>query len=228
MKFNFLKNLLLIFLFVLTLVFNPFFSEAQTAIVSKKMGWWKNAKFGMFMHWGLYSQTAGYWEGRKAKGYKHFMLYERIPLKTYAKITDDFNPVNYNAERWVLSAKKAGMNYLVITAKHHDGFAMFDSPSSDYNIKKRTPYGKDPMIELANACHKYNVKLGFYYSLGCDWQDPDVPTDWPTKVGRSNIWDYPDEAVKIFNLYFKRKVKPQVKELLTQYGKVDILWFDIP
>jgi alpha-L-fucosidase len=105
---------------------------------------------------------------------------------------------------------------------------MFDSPSSDYNIKARTPYGKDPMKELVAACHKHGLKFGFYYSLGRDWQDPDVPTNWPVKAGRSNTWDFPDEDEKVYNKYFERKVKPQITELLTQYGPIDILWFDTP
>ncbi|WP_165876148.1 alpha-L-fucosidase [Mariniflexile fucanivorans] len=192
------------------------------------MDWWKDAKFGMFMHWGLYSQTAGYWDGHIAKGNEHFMIHEKISLADYGKIANDFNPINFNAEKWVLTAKEAGMKYIVITSKHHDGFAMFDSPSSDYNIVKRTPYSKDPMKELVATCHKHNMKFGFYYSLGRDWEDPDVPTDWPTKGGRSNLVDYPDEDIKVFHKYFERKVKPQVEELLTQYGKIDIMWFDTP
>ncbi len=195
---------------------------------SDKMDWWKDAKFGMFMHWGLYSQTAGYWDGHIAKGNEHFMIHEKISLKDYGKIAEDFNPVNYDAEEWVLTAKEAGMKYIIITSKHHDGFAMFDSPSNDYNIKTRTPYGKDPMKELVDACHKHDIKFGFYYSLGRDWEDPDVATNWPHKGGRSNLVDYPDEDIKVFSRYFERKVKPQVKELLTQYGKIDVIWFDTP
>jgi alpha-L-fucosidase len=125
-------------------------------------------------------------------------------------------------------AKQAGMKYFIVTAKHHDGFAMFDSPSSNYNIKMRTPYAKDPMKELVDACHKHVIKFGFYYSLGRDWEDPDVPTNWPTKGGRSNLVDFPNEDAKVFNKYFERKVKPQMKELLTQYGAIDIIWFDTP
>ena len=212
-------------LFILQLSFSL---EAQTTITQGKLKWWKDAKFGMFIHWGLYSETAGYWKGKIAKGSTHFMLYEHIPWKEYGKIAEDFNPLKFDAEKWVLTAKKAGMKYLVITAKHHDGFAMYDSPSSDFDIKTCTTYGKDPIKELADACHKHNIKLGFYYSLGRDWQDPDVPTNWPVKAGRSNTWDFPDEDGKVFNKYFERKVKPQIRELLTQYGTVDILWFDTP
>jgi len=197
-------------------------------VSTDKMEWFTEAKFGMFIHWGLYSQAAGYWKGKPVESGAHFMIHEKISLKEYGVLADAFNPVKFNAEEWVLLAKRAGMKYLVITSKHHEGFAMYDSPSSDYNIVKRTPYGKDPMKALAAACQKHGIKLCFYYSLGRDWEDPDVPTNWPTKGGRSNLVDYPDEDAKVFSRYFERKVKPQVKELLTQYGPVAVLWFDTP
>ncbi|TXD46771.1 alpha-L-fucosidase [Polaribacter sp. IC073] len=225
MKTLFLKTLFIVSFLFLLLGCN---TKNKTQENQDKMTWWKDAKFGMFMHWGLYSKTAGFWDGRKAKGKEHFMLHERIPWKEYAKIADDFNPIDFDAEKWVLTAKEAGMQYIVITSKHHDGFAMFNSPSSDYDIVDRTPYAKDPMKALVDACRKYDMKFGFYYSLGRDWQDPDAPTNWPVKAGRSNTWDYPDEDAKVFNTYFERKVKPQVKELLTQYGEIDIMWFDTP
>lgn len=215
-------------LFFCTLGCLLLFVASVKAQTSDKMDWWKDAKFGMFMHWGLYSQTAGYWKGHIAKGNEHFMIHEKIPLKEYAAIAKGFNPINFDAEKWVLTAKNAGMKYIIITSKHHDGFAMFHSPSSDYNIVERTPYGKDPMKELVEACRKHNMKFGFYYSLGRDWEDPDVPTNWPFKGGRSNLVDYPDEDKKVFSRYLQRKVKPQIKELLTQYGEIDVMWFDTP
>ena len=193
-----------------------------------RMQWWEDARFGLFLHWGLYSVAAGEWQGRPAKGAEHFMLYERIPLKEYALFAKGLNLKDYDPDRWVALATQAGMKYLVITAKHHEGFAMYDSPSSSYNIVKQSPYGKDPMRPLAAACKKYGMKLCFYYSLGRDWEDPDVPTNWPTKGGRSNTWDYPDEDSKVFSKYFQRKVIPQVRELLTQYGPVGVMWFDTP
>ncbi|WP_165698000.1 alpha-L-fucosidase [Flavobacterium nackdongense] len=202
--------------------------QAQTSAIPAKMEWWSDAKFGMFIHWGLYSQAAGYWKGHKAKGGGQLMLNEKIPLEEYSKIALDFKPIKFDAENWVLLAKNAGQKYIVITAKHHDGFSMFNSPSSKYNIKVCTPYAKDPIKDLADACHKHGIKFGFYYSLGRDWEDPDVPTNWPTKGARSNLVDYPNEDQKVFNRYFERKVKPQIKELLTQYGTIDILWFDTP
>lgn len=192
------------------------------------MQWFQDAKLGMFVHWGLYSQTAGEWKGHPTRGGEHFMLYERIPLKEYALIANDFNPTEFDAEKWVKTAKDAGIKYIVYTTKHHDGFARYDSKCSDYNIVKRTPYAKDPLKELAEACRKEGVKLGLYYSLGRDWEDPDVPTNWPEKAGRSNTWDFPDEDSKQLPRYIERKVKPQIKELLTNYGEISFMWFDTP
>ena len=192
------------------------------------IAWFQEARLGLFIHWGLYSEAGGVWNGKPSRGGEHFMLYERIPLKEYAKLAERFNPTAFDAEQWVKTAKHAGMKYLVITTKHHEGFAMFDSPCSDYDIMDCTPFGRDPIKELADACHKEGIRLGFYYSLGRDWEDPDVPTNWPQKGGRSNTWDYPDEDEKNLAAYLERKVKPQLRELLTQYGQVDILWFDTP
>lgn len=190
--------------------------------------WFQDAKCGLFLHWGLYSQTAGEWNGHPVSNGEHFMLYERIPLKEYAKIGKVFNPVHFSAIDWVRKAKRAGLKYLIITAKHHDGFAMYESTCSNYNIVKCTPFGRDPMTELIAACRKEGLKFGFYYSLGRDWEDPDVPTNWPVKAGRSNTWDYPNEDAKQLSKYIVRKVLPQLTELLTNYGKIDFIWFDTP
>ena len=196
---------------------------------NRKMDWWKDARFGLFVHWGLYSVAAGDWKGHPYKGNEHFMLYERIPWKEYSdSLATKLNPTKFDADTWIKAVKGAGMKYIVVTAKHHEGFAMYNSPSNDYNIVKASPYHKDPMKALAAACKKYDIKLCFYYSLGRDWQDPDVPTNWPTKGGRSNTWDYPNEDGKVFDKYFRRKVIPQVTELLTQYGPIGVLWFDTP
>jgi alpha-L-fucosidase len=130
---------LIFILFIYVIVFNSLKTYAQ----SNKMQWWQEGKFGLFLHWGLYS--VGEWNGKPQNGNEHFMYYERIPLKEYAKIGERFNPTNFNADFWVKSAKDAGMKYIVITAKHHDGFAMFNSPSDDYNIVKATAYHHDPM-----------------------------------------------------------------------------------
>ena len=202
--------------------------SAPDAAAAKRLAWWSDARFGMFIHWGLYAQWGCHYPGTNGEllngGSEHMMLHLKIPLADYAKIADGFNPTNFNADEWVSIAKNAGMKYIVITSKHHDGFAMFDSASSDYTIVKRTPWHRDPVKELAEACRKQGLKFGVYYSLGRDWADPDVPT----RDGyRSNTWDYTNETGKVFSKYFARKVKPQIAELLTQYQPA-VLWFDTP
>ncbi|WP_110309260.1 alpha-L-fucosidase [Dysgonomonas alginatilytica] len=204
------------------------FCSAYSQEKRAEIEWFSDAKLGLFIHWGLYSQAAGEWKGKPTKGGEHFMLYERIPIKEYELIANDFNPVGFDAAQWVKTAKDAGMKYVIITAKHHDGFAMYDSQSSDYTIIKRTAFKRDPIKELADVCKKEGLRFGFYYSLGRDWHDPDVPTNWPQKAGRSNTWDYPDEDAKNLPAYIECKVKPQLRELLTNYGTIAMVWFDTP
>jgi len=198
------------------------------AAVAKRLQWWSEARFGMFIHWGLYAQDGCFWKGQDGKT-EHMMRHLQIPIAEYEKIATEFNPVKFSADEWVRIAKDAGMKYMIITSKHHDGFAMFDSPSHDYNIVKRTPFKRDVIKELTEACRKHGLKFGVYYSLGRDWHDPDVPTSVKADGNRrSNTWDFPDEDKKDFSKYFERKVKPQVRELLTQYGPIDVMWFDTP
>lgn len=192
----------------------------------QRMAWFRDAKFGMFIHWGVYSQAGGEWNG-ETNHHEWLQLTAKIPLAEYTEFARSFNPTKFDADQWVGIAKQAGMKYLVITAKHHDGFAMFDSPSSDHNIVKGTAYARDPLKDLAEACRKQGIQFCVYYSLGRDWEDPDVPTGWGNRLGwRSNLIDFPDEENKDFQKYFDRKVKPQVRELLTQYGPIGIMWFD--
>lgn len=200
----------------------------SAAVSAKRLQWWSAARFGMFIHWGLYAQDGCFWKGQDGKT-EHMMRHLQIPIAEYEKIATEFNPVKFSADEWVTIAKNAGMKYMVITTKHHDGFAMFESPSNDYNIVKRTPFKRDVIKELAEACRKQGLKFGVYYSLGRDWHDPDVPTSVkPDGSRRSNTWDFPDEDKKDFTKYFERKVKPQVRELLTQYGPIAVMWFDTP
>ncbi|MCD6510701.1 MAG: alpha-L-fucosidase [Thermoprotei archaeon] len=182
------------------------------------MAWWREAKFGMFIHWGLYAVPAGVWKGRCIPGIGEWIMYRaRIPVKEYEELAKRFNPVKFNAKEWVRIAKEAGMRYIIITAKHHDGFCMFDTKYTDYNIVKATPFGRDPLKELAEACKEEGIKLGFYYSQTLDWHHPD---------GLGNDWDY-DPAKKDFTRYLREYVKPQLKELLTNYAPVAVIWFDI-
>ena len=197
-----------------------------------RLAWWREAKFGMFVHWGVYSMAGGEWKGSTNHA-EWLQFTAKIPLAEYTKLAEQFNPRKFDAEAWVKVAKDAGMKYLVITSKHHDGFAIYDSPSNPYNIVKTSVYHHDPLKDLAAACHREGLKFCVYYSLGRDWHDPDVPTGSPGNAkfppgSRSNLIDYPDETKKDFAKYFERKVKPQVRELLTQYGPIGIMWFDTP
>ncbi len=192
--------------------------------VAKRLAWWTDARFGMFIHWGLYSQTGCRWQGQNGKS-AHMMYYLKIPLAQYTTLAGQFNPVKFNADQWAGLAKEAGMKYMVITAKHHEGFAMYDSKSSAYSITALSPWKHDPLKELREACGRAGIKFGIYYSLGRDWEDPDA-------VGNSahykeNTWDFPDTKSKVFAKYFERKVKPQVRELMAQYHPA-IMWFDTP
>lgn len=174
----------------------------------------------MFIHWGLYAIPAGIWNGREVPFPSEWIMKNaRIPNAEYTKLAGKFNPVSYNAGEWARLAKDAGMKYLVITAKHHDGFAMYDSKCSTYDIVDVTPYKKDPMKELAAACEKEGIVFCFYYSQLQDWHHPDA-------VG--NDWDFPDTEKKCFERYIEEKVKPQLEELLTGYGPIGIIWFDTP
>jgi len=185
---------------------------------NKRMAWWREAKFGMFIHWGLYAVPAGVWKGTRVPGIGEWIMQRaRIPVKEYKQLAKHFNPVKFNAKEWVRLAKEAGMKWIVITAKHHDGFCMFDTKLTDYNIVKATPFKRDPLKELAEACREEGIKLGFYYSQTLDWYHPD---------GLGNDWDY-DVAEKNFTKYLREYVKPHLRELLTNYGPVAVIWFDI-
>jgi alpha-L-fucosidase len=207
----------------------------------ERIAWWREAKFGMFVHWGIYSLPGGEWKGNKVTGYaEHLMRKEKIFRSDYLKIAHQFNPVKFNADEWIRAAKHAGMRYFIITAKHHDGFAMYDSKISDFNIMKQTPFDRDPMMELSAACKKHGVKFGFYYSHAFDWEHPDAPgNDWEYKNpggdlniaggadGSRNWFDWHPELLPKAVKYVDEKAIPQIVELLQKYHP-DILWFDTP
>ena len=151
---------------------NPYADETP-AQRDARMAWWRDARFGMFIHWGVYSVPAGTYNGEKIKGLGEWIMSEgKIPMSDYQKFAGQFNPTNYNADEWVKLAKEAGMKYIVITAKHHDGFANFNSKASDWNIVQATPYGKDVLKPLAAACRKYDITSQFSQPQGV----PDSPT----------------------------------------------------
>jgi alpha-L-fucosidase len=181
----------------------------------ERMKWWREARFGLFIHWGLYAIPAGEWNGQTSHG-EWIRHSARIPVSTYDKFMAQFNPVKFNAEEWVLMAKNAGMKYIVITTKHHDGFAIYDSKVSDFDVMS-TPFKRDILKELAAACKKHDMRLCFYHSI-MDWHHP----DYLPRRG----WEKDRSAA---NASFERYVtylKEQLKELLTNYGDIGVLWID--
>lgn len=188
------------------------------------------------IHFGLYSLLGGEFFGKRTKGVPEWILHNKsIPLKEYTKLADAFNPVYFNAEEWISLAKDAGMKYIVVTSKHHEGFALFDSEYDDYNCVKGSPFKRDIIKELSDACKKYDMKFGVYYSHELDWHEKNgggyTSTKGEVKENErywSNDWDYPDWKEKDFDKYFKTKVLTQVRELLTNYGDIFEIWFDMP
>ena len=190
----------------------------------QRMSWYKEAKFGMFIHWGPYSALAGEWNGKKVEVgdiAEWIMQRLEIPRDDYREIAKDFNPVEFDAEGIVRLAKDAGMRYLIFTSKHHDGFAMYHSKVSKYNIIDWTPYDSDPLRELAEECRREGIRFGFYYSHREDWDEP---------FAYGNTWDFdfdPEKDLKTFEeKYLETKAKPQLRELLTSYGPISLVWFD--
>jgi alpha-L-fucosidase len=196
-----------------------------------RLAWWHEAKFGMFIHWGLYALPAGEWKGKACSGIGEWIMFKaRIPIAEYEQLAQQFNPVKFDAEAWAQLAQDAGMRYLVITAKHHDGFAMFGSKADAFNIVDATPFKRDPVKELAAACAKRGIRFGCYYSQAQDWHAPGGAI-WGTShegapVREKPQWD-PRQAGD-FDEYLDRKAIPQVREILTRYGPIAIIWFDTP
>jgi alpha-L-fucosidase len=185
------------------------------ASVDERMEWWRDARFGMFIHWGLYSTLEGEWKG--ATGHAEWIrTTAQIPLEEYDKLQAEFNPVNYDAEAWCRMAKAAGMKYVVITTKHHDGFCLWPSDATEFDVAGG-PSGRDLLAELAEACRRHGLKLGWYHSI-MDWHHPDyLPRrGWETERSREGA-DF-DRYVDYLHA--------QVTELLSNYGPIDVMWFD--
>ncbi len=200
--------------------------------------WWQEARFGMFVHWGVYSPLGGEYNGKRSGYAEHIQRVAKISHEEYLnEVVKKFNPVDFDADAWIKAARDAGMRYFIITAKHHDGFAMFDSDVSDYNIVDATPFHRDPMKELKAACEKYGVKFGFYYSHAFDWGEKDgTGNDWEYKNpgGDKNLYGgrkwfnpHPEIVPRIRDNYVNKKSIPQVLELIKKYDP-DIIWFDTP
>ena len=203
--------------------------------------WFKEAQFGMMAHWGLYTLLGGEWKGQPGvHPYGEWIMHgNRIPFKEYAALAQAFNPVLFNPLDWMKRARDAGMKYFVITSKHHDGFAMYRSKVSKYNVVDATPFGRDPLEEIAEACRATGIKFGLYYSQDLDWSDPNgggrrkecrgylkLSSKELRRYG--NDWDWPDDSGYDFERYLNEKSLPQVEEILTQYGDLCLVWFDVP
>lgn len=198
-------------------------------------------KFGMFIHWGLYAIPGGIWKGKTMEEMRPPRVAEwvqhaaEVPRAEYAQLASQFNPTDFNAETIVKLAKAAGMKYLVITSKHHDGFAMYDSPSSKFDIMDATPFKRDVVRELYDACKKYDIDFGLYYSHNIDWADGadgqyyatkeiNDAEGKPTKPFGCNLWD---PSPNTFDEYLNNKAFPQVKEIMTQYPGMKQVWYDM-
>ncbi len=236
-----MKNI--VFLVTLIFLLSKVVDAQHKLPVEDRMEWWNNAKFGMFIHWGVYSMYGGMYKAHK-QAYGDAAWIEnrcKIPVAEYREHSRDFNPVNYNPKAWVKVAKDAGMKYLIITAKHHDGFALFDSKASDWDVVDATVYGKDLLKPLAEECKKQEIRLGFYYSQANDWTNPGGAVarrpmwqGWPNPDSaridqytkeHNGSWD-PIQETATFDDYIDRVAVPQVKELLTNYGDISVLWWD--
>ncbi len=195
-----------------------------------RVAWHKEARFGCFVHWGVYSGLANEFEGRKGGTYaEHIMRVLKIPREVYLeKVARAFDPEKFDADAWVKLMHDAGMKYLVITAKHHDGFAMYPSKVSDYNLTTVSKFKRDPMAELSAACKKYGLKFGFYYSHAWDWEHPDAignSWDYGAPGGESGWWEKRPDLIPKAKRYVEGKSIPQIQELVAFYHP-DIFWFD--
>ncbi len=195
-------------------------ANAQTKVqLDPRLQWWREARFGMFIHFGAYSTLGGQWKDQKntrRQVAEQIRDWAHIPEEEYQTVVKQFNPVKFDADQWVALAKKAGMKYIVITTKHHDGFCLFDSKYTDYDVMS-TPFKRDIMKELADACRRGGIKICWYYSI-MDWHHPDYTPVRPWETNRST------EGAR-FDRYFGF-LKNQLKELVTNYGKIGVLWFD--
>ena len=195
------------------------FSQNQ---VNPRAEWFINSRYGMFIHWGIYSGAEGIWKGEKIRydnDYAEWIYYRnRISREEYLTLLDRFDWSSVNPEEWVILAKKAGMKYVTLTAKHHDGFALWDSQVGTYDVGEYTQPRRDIVGELAAACRKHGLKLGLYYSHWVDWEHP---------FG----WDHTKEIYPLtaeqYDSYWQEKVMPQMRELLTNYGDIGLIWFDM-
>ncbi|WP_372753465.1 alpha-L-fucosidase [Labilibaculum sp.] len=194
-------------------------SDSNEITDEERMEWWQEARFGMFIHWGIYSVPAGFYKGEAQTNSGEWIMNKgKIPIAEYEKFAGQFNPTDFDAKAFVGLAKEAGMKYIVITAKHHDGFAMFHSKCNPFNIVDATPFKRDVLKELSEECQKQGLRFGFYYSQAQDWHHPG---------GMGNNWDKTIKRVSSEE-YILEKALPEVNQLLTEYGPISIFWWDTP
>ena len=194
--------------------------DKDTLSKNERMEWWRQARFGMFIHWGLYAVPAGEWKGEKVPGIGEWIMERaKIPVSEYEPLARQFNPVKFDAEQWVQIAKNAGMKYIVITSKHHDGFCLWDTKYTDYDIMDATPFKRDILGELAAECRKQGIRLCFYHSI-MDWHHPDAQA--PFYPGYNDT----SKSNPNFDRYVEYYLKGQLKELVRNYGPLGIMWFD--
>ena len=204
----------------------------------QRLQWWREARFGCFVHWGAYSVLGGVWNDRPNPGYaEHIMRVDKIPLNVYRdQVAAKFHPDAYDARSWVRQMKAAGMQYVILTSKHHDGFAIWPSDVNKYNIRDVAHFQRDPLKELVKAARAEGLRVGFYYSHAFDWEDPNAPgNDWDYQnpggdkglFGGINWYNEHPELVPRIEKYVNGKAIPELKELIARYHP-DILWFDTP
>lgn len=202
----------------------------QTPDSEKRLNlWYRDAKFGAFIHFGVYSTLEGDYKGRGSQHrYSEWIQFSgKIPAKEYHEVASRFNPSEFDAEAWVKVFKNTGMRYVVITSKHHDGFALFKSLVSSYNIVDATPFKRDIIKELSEACHRNGLKFGVYYSQAQDWDEPNAPMLVNRKSIRDIHPDLPEDFEPDMDKYIQTKSLPQVEELVKNY-ELDLIWFDTP
>lgn len=208
----------------------PSVQDTETpAAKNARMKWFREARFGMFIHWGLYAIPAGRWDGKDVPGIGEWIMNRAsIPVASYKALAPQFKPQQFDAHAVVALAKAAGMKYIVITAKHHDGFAMYQSKADPFNIVSGTPYGKDPLRALAEEAHNQGIRFGFYYSQYQDWTAPGGAA-YKTGDHQPPTYHWDPAQNGEFSTYLHTKAIPQLKELLTGYGEAPaIIWFDTP
>ena len=196
----------------------PQVTVPQTAAEKAKIAWFQDARFGLFIHWGLYSVPAGEWQGKTDYG-EWFMYSTKMPAAEYAHFAGQFDPKHFDPNAWVRAAKDAGMRYVVLTTKHHEGFSMWDSKANAFNVVRETPFKRDVVKELSRACRRAGLKFCVYYS-DTDWRNPDFPAIYNPGHFHGNPSPSPNMDAYLASM------KAQLRELLTSYGPLGIVWFD--